>query len=530
MTKLDRAGPAWLWSDEPIPDPLGRADKAVRFVRKLRLHEGRFAGKPFPLADWQERLIQRIYGPVDELGRRQVRTVFVMVPRGSGKSSLAAALGLLHTFGPEKEAGGQVIAAAADREQASIVFTAASRMIQHDAVLSRITNITPSIKRIQHPASGSTFRAVSHEAYSKHGLSITCLLADEIHAWPTRELWDVLTTSMGKREQPLTLAITTAGVGREGIAWELYDYARRVQAGEVDDVTFLPVLLEPPEGFDWRDPAVWAYVNPALGVFRSLEEMQTSAKRAEHVPAQQAAFRQLYLNEWREGHAEPWIDLDLWDQAATDLTLDDIPDGVRAWIGVDLASVSDLAAVVTVVEHEGGYFCRPAFFCPAEGIRRRGERDGVNYPLWAEQGYLTATPGSVIDYSYIEQHIADLAERFRVQVIIDRWNSTATTTRLQEQGIDVVTMGQGYASLSPAMKETERLILARQIAHTGCPILRWNLSNVAVARDPAGNIKPDRAKSKDKIDGVLGLIMAVGVASASPGASVYEERPIFLVV
>jgi phage terminase large subunit-like protein len=184
-----RAGPAWLWSTDPIPDPLGPADKAVRFVRKLRLHEGRFAGKAFPLADWQERLIRRIYGPVDELGRRQVRSTFIMVPRGSGKSSLAAALGLLHTFGPEKEPGGQVIAAAADREQASIVFTAASRMIQNDAVLSRITSISPSIKRIAHPASGSTFRAVSHEAYSKHGLSITCLLADEVHAWPTRELW-----------------------------------------------------------------------------------------------------------------------------------------------------------------------------------------------------------------------------------------------------------------------------------------------------------------------------------------------------
>jgi phage terminase large subunit-like protein len=296
-----------------------------------------------------------------------------MVPRGSGKSSLAAALGLLHTFGPEKEAGGQVIAAAADREQASIVFGAASRMIQQDAVLSRVTSITPSIKRIQHPASASTFRAVSHEAYSKHGLSITCLLADEVHAWPTRELWDVLTTSMGKREQPLTIAITTAGVGRTGIAWELYDYSRRILDGTIDDSSFLPVLLEPPEGFDWRDPEVWAYVNPALGVFRSLEEMQASAKRAEHVPAQQAAFRQLYLNEWREGAAEPWIDLAIWDETEAAMTLDDIPDGSRAWIGVDLASVGDLAAVVAVVEHADGYFCAPAFFCPEEGIRRRSE-------------------------------------------------------------------------------------------------------------------------------------------------------------
>jgi phage terminase large subunit-like protein len=529
-SQLARAGPAWLWSRRKIPDPLGRADKAVRFVKKLRLHEGRFAGKPFPLADWQERLIRRIYGPVDELGRRQVRTAFIMVPRGSGKSSLAAALGLLHCFGPEKEPGGQVIAAAADREQASIVFGAASRMIQQDAVLSRITSITPSIKRIQHPASGSVFKAVSHEAYSKHGLSISCLLADEVHAWPTRELWDVLTTSMGKRDQPLTIAITTAGVGRTGIAWELYSYAKRVQDGEIEDQSFLPVLLEPPSGFDWRDPRVWAYCNPALGVFRSLEEMQTSAKRAEHVPAQQASFRQLYLNEWRDGAAEPWIDLSVWDQAAVNITLDHIPDGSRAWIGVDLASVSDLAAVVTVVEHEDGYFCQPAFFCPQEGIRRRSERDGVPYAPWAEQGHLIATPGSVIDYTYIEQHIAELAERFRATVIIDRWNSTSVVTRLTELGIETITMGQGFASLSGPMREVERLILARQIAHTGCPVLRWNLGNVAVAQDPAGNIKPDRAKSKDKIDGVLGLIMGIGVAAAAPAGSIYESRPSFLMV
>jgi phage terminase large subunit-like protein len=530
-SQVRRAGPSWLWSTDPIPDPLGRADKAVRFVRKLRLHEGRFAGKPFPLADWQERLIQRIYGPVDELGRRQVRTAFVMVPRGSGKSTWAAALGLLHTFGPEKEPGGQVIAAAADREQASIVFGAASRMIQQDPVLSRITNTTPSIKRIAHPASGSTFRAISHESYSKHGLSISCLLADEIHAWPTRELWDVLVTSFGKRDQPLALIITTAGVGRTGIAWELYEYAKRVQDGTVEDRSFLPILLEPPASFDWRDPEVWAYVNPALGVFRSVEEMQTSAKRAEHVPAQQAAFRQLYLNEWRDGAAEPWLDLAIWDEGAGEISPEDIEPGTRCWIGVDLSSTQDLTAVVAVLEHGDGYLVMPKFFVPADGIRRRSERDGVGYALWAEQGFITATGGSVVDYGVVEDYVADLAERFRVEAIaIDRWNSTGTQTRLQALGLPVVTFGQGFASMSPAVKEVERLVLNRQLAHDGCPVLRWCLANVAIAQDPAGNQKIDRSKAKEKVDGSVALCMAIGVAAASPAGSVYQERPYFLAI
>jgi phage terminase large subunit-like protein len=527
-----RAGPAWLWSTDPIQDPLGRAEKAVRFVKKLRLHEGRFAGELFPLADWQERLIRRIYGPVDDLGRRQVRTTFVMVPRGSGKSSLAAALGLLHTFGPEKEAGGQVIAAAADREQASIVFGAASRMIQQDAVLSRITSITPSIKRIQHPASGSTFRAVSHEAYSKHGLSISCLLADEVHAWPTRELWDVLVTSMGKREQPLTIAITTAGAGRTGISWELVSYARRVEAGEIEDRTFLPVLLEPPEGFDWRDPEVWAYVNPALDVFRSLEEMQTSAKQAEHVPAKQAAFRQLYLNEWRDGAAEPWIDLSIYDRGEIEIGLDDIPAGARCWCGLDLSTTTDLSCLAILFDWEDGFLLIPRFYAPAEGIRRRGEREGVAYPLWAEQGWLTATEGAVIDYSFIEQQVHNLAERFDVrQIAVDRWNSTMIVTRLQEAGLPVVLHGQGYASMSGPAKEFEKLILEEKLKHDASPTRRWCLGNTARARDAADNIKPDKAKSKDRIDGVTAAVMAVGVAAATPTTTtIYETRPSFLFV
>jgi phage terminase large subunit-like protein len=530
MSSSARAGPSWLWFDDPIPDPLGRADKAVRFVRKLRLHEGRFAGKPFPLADWQERLIRRVYGPVDELGRRQARTAFIMVPRGSGKSSLAAALGLLHTFGPEKEAGGQVIAAAADQEQASIVFGAASRMIQQDAVLSRITSITPSVKRIQHPASGSVFKAVSHEAYSKHGLSISCLLADEVHAWPTRELWDVLTTSMGKREQPLTIAITTAGVGRTGIAWDLYQYAKRVQEGEIEDPTFLPVLLEPPPGFDWRDPAVWAFVNPALGVFRSLEEMQTSARRAEHIPAQVASFKQLYLNCWLDGSAAPWLDLSIWDEGETDAG--EISPGTRCWIGVDLSSPQDLTAVIALFEQPaGGYFVKPWFAVPADSLRRRSERDGVPYDTWALEGHVHATGGSVVDYAAVEGYVADLAERYRVEAIaIDRWNSTGTQTRLQEIGLPVVTFGQGFASMSPAVKETERLILNRQLAHDGNPVMRWCLGNVAIAQDPAGNQKIDRARAREKVDGAVALAMAVGVAAAAPAGSVYESRPSFLMV
>ena len=409
--------PEWLFSDDPIPDPTGRGEAAVRFLNLLRLTEGAHADKRGWLQPWQARLVKRIYADVAESGRRRIRTVFCMIPRGNGKTTLCSGLALLHLLSrTESEAARQTIIAAGDREQASICFNSARRMVQADPRLARITTVTDSLKLIRHPKSDGILKAVSSESYTKMGMSISCLICDELATWGTgdRDLYNALVSSQGKRTEPITLIITTAGIGRGSIAWDTYSYARRVAAGEVTDPTFLPVLFEIEPGTDWRDRAAWVETNPAIASgFRSLEEMEVSAARAEHIPAQVASFERLYLNRWLDGTAEPWLDLAIWGETETDLTLEDMPAGARAWVGVDLASVGDLAAVVTVVEHGDGYFCRPAFFCPAEGIRRRSERDNTNYALWAEQGHLVATPGSVIDYAFIEQHIAHISERFQ---------------------------------------------------------------------------------------------------------------------
>ena len=527
--------PEWLFSNSPLPDPSGRGAAAVKFLNLLTLTEGKFAGQRDWLQPWQARLVTRIYGTVTEGGRRQIRTVYCMIPRGSGKTTLCGGLGLLHLLSKtESEPASQTVIASGDREQASICFNSARRMVQADPRLARITSITDSLKLIRHPASDGILKAVSSESYTKMGMSISCLICDELATWGVgdRDLYNALVSSQGKRDEPITLIITTAGVGRGSICWDINAYAHRVAAGEVTDPTFLPVLFEIEPGTDWRDREAWIETNPAIASgFRSLEEMEISAARAEHIPAQVASFERLYLNRWLDGAAEPWIDMAIWDEGATDLSLDDIPAGSRAWIGLDLASTGDLAAAVTVVEHEDGYAVFPRQYCPADGIRRRSERDGVGYALWAEQGHITATAGSVISYDTILHDIEDLAERFRVTVVLDRWNSTSTVSRLQDLGIECLTFGQGFASMSGAMKETERLILSRQLYHTGCPVLRWNLANVAVAQDPAGNVKPDRAKSREKIDGIVALIMAIGVAAGSSRqTSVYEERPSFLMV
>jgi len=523
-------GQDWLTSDEPLPDPEGKGERAVKFINNLTHHEGKMAGKPFALAPWQERIVRRIYGDTDADGRRRVRTVFILLPRGNGKTTLCAALGLLHLFGPENEAAGQTVVAAADKEQASIAYNAAARMVRQDARLSRITRATDSQRRLSHPKSGSTFKALSHEVGGKHGMSISCLIADEIHAWPKRELWDVLTTSMGKRDQPLTIAITTAGVGVHGIDYELYDYAHRVARGDVDDPSFLPILFEPGPEADWQDEDVWRAVNPALASgFRSLEEMRMMARRAAQVPAQRESFKRLYLNIWQDGAAAPWLDMETYDAGADPVDLDAL-EGEPAWIGVDLSSVEDLTAVVAAVpKPEGGVALAAWFFVPADTLRRRQERDQLPYVRWAEEGWITPTDGSVVDYDAVETTIMELCERFRVQEIpIDRWNSTGTINRLMAHDLPVVKHGQGFAGMNQPFKDTERLILAGQLQHGGNPVLRWNFRNVVLDQDPAGNVKPSKARSAEKIDGAVAAAMAVGrVQAEEMQPSIYEsdDRP-----
>lgn len=516
----------WWTDDSAIPDPLGKGARAVRFIELLKLHEGKLAGQRFNLAPWQRRIVQRIYGDTRDDGRRRVRTVFILLPRGNGKTTLSAALGLLHLVGPEKEAGGQVIVAAADREQASIAYNAASGMIAQEPQLRTRTKVLPSYKSIQHAGSRSVLRAISHEAYSKHGLSISCLIADEVHAWPKRELWDVLRQSMGKREEPLTIVITTAGAGVHGLAYELYAYAAKVAAGEVEDETFLPILFEAPKDADWQDEAVWTAVNPAIASgFRSLEEMRVMARQAAEMPAQREAFKRYYLNIWSDGAPDPWLDMELYDRGGDPFDLE-AREGESCWVGVDLSSTQDLTAVVAAFrDDDGGYSLVPWFFCPADNLAKRQERDQVPYLQWAADGHIIATPGNVVDYGFVEETIAEIASRFRIQELaIDPAMSAGIVPRLQDLGINVVLFRQGWLSMTPAIRETERALLACKVRHGGHPVLRWNFNNAVVDTGPAGDTaRFAKNKSAEKIDGAVAAAMAIARAQASDqGPSVFE--------
>jgi phage terminase large subunit-like protein len=287
------------------------SQRAVDFINRLTHVSGPFAGQDFHLRKWQE---HDIISPLFETGadgRRRYRTCLLMLPRKNGKSSLAAAIalyGLLH----DNEMSASVISAAADREQAALVFNIAAQMVRNDPVLSGMCEIIESQKRIVYRQTGSVYKAISAEAYSKHGGNISMLIYDELHCAPNRDLWDVLTTSMGARSQPLTLAISTAGYDRHSILYELYAHAKQVLEKPALDPTFLPLIYEAPQDADWTNPKVWKACNPALGDFRSLEDMRIACARAREIPAQENTFRRLFCNQWTE-QATRWIPLPAWD-------------------------------------------------------------------------------------------------------------------------------------------------------------------------------------------------------------------------
>jgi len=489
-----------------------QARRALEVINRLTHTKGPFAGHPFNLRPWQTKIVRQLFTTRED-GRRQYRTCLLMLPRKNGKTELAAALAIYFLMF-DGERGGQVFSAAADREQAALVFHAAAAMLRNDPELLACVDIVDSQKRIVHHGSGSVYRAISAEAYSKHGFDASAVIYDELHAAPNRDLWDVLATSQGARAQPLMMAITTAGYDRHSILWELYAHALKVQENPKLDPTFLPILYAAPPEADWTDERVWKKANPALGDFRSLEDMRVMSARAREIPAQENAFRRLYLNQWTE-QASRWIGLPAWD-ACYVAPVDHEPleafRGRPCYIGLDLAATTDLTALVALFPDDqgSGFSVLARFFVPADRIRDRSTRDKVPYDLWARDGHLTAIPGPVTDYDVVRAVLTTWADTFDVkEIAYDPWNATDLTNRLIADGLTCVPVRQSFAGLAAPTKSLEKAILSRSLRHDGHPILRWNVSNVAIEQDATGNPRPSKKLSTERIDGVVALIMAL---------------------
>lgn len=506
------------------------ADKAQRFFERLLVHtKGKWAGVPFALSPWQrDDIIRPIFGTMNADGLRQYRTAYIEIPRKNGKSEIAAGIAL-YMLVADGEEGAEVYGAAADRDQAGIVFHVAEEMVRRSGPLSRRLECIPSKKRIVDRKTGSFYCAIPADAASSHGFNASAIIVDELHVQPNRDLWDVLTTSTGAREQPLTFAITTAGFDRNSICWEQHEYARQVAERIIDDPTFLGYIRGAPEDAEWTDEDVWRAANPALGEFRNIDEMRALCRKAQATPALENTFRRLYLNQWTQ-QATRWLPIDAWD-ASAGMVIEDKLAGRECYAGLDLASTTDIAALVLVfppTEPGEPYDILARFFVPQENMRERERRDRVPYAAWVRQGLITATEGNVIDYQAIRLAIGDLGKRHDIrEVAFDRWGAVQISQDLAADGFTVVPFGQGFASMSPPTKELLNLVLARRLRHGGNPVLRWMADNMVVRTDPAGNLKPDKGRSTQRIDGMVALIMALDRAQRHESApSVYETRGI----
>ena len=511
----------------------GAADYAVNFIQCLSHTKGTWAGKPFDLIPWQEQIIRDIFGILKPNGYRQFNTAYIEIPKKQGKSELAAAVALLLTCGDGEERA-EVYGCAADRQQASIVFEVAADMIRMCPALAKRCKILSATKRIIYIPTNSFYQVLSAEAYSKHGFNIHGVVFDELHTQPNRKLFDVMTKGSGDaRMQPLYFLITTAGTDTKSICYETHQKAKDILAGRKVDPTFYPVIYGADEGDDWTDPDVWRKANPSLGITVGLDKVRAACESARQNPTEENSFRQLRLNQWVK-QAVRWMPMEKWDLCSGDVKDEDL-EGRVCYGGLDLSSTTDITAFVLVFPPEGDddrYIVRPWFWIPEESLEQRVMRDHVPYDVWERKGFLKTTEGNVVHYGFIESFIEELGEKYNIrEIAYDRWGAVQMSQNLEGMGFTVVPFGQGFKDMSPPTKELMKLVLEKRVAHGGHPVLRWMMDNVFVRKDPAGNIKPDKEKSTEKIDGAVAMIMALDRAIRNGNViseSVYDERGILL--
>ena len=510
------------------------ADYAVMFIESLCHTKGTWAGKPFELIDWQEQIIRDLFGVLKPNGYRQFNTAYIEIPKKQGKSELAAAVALLLLCGDGEERA-EVYGCAADRNQAKIVFDVAVDMVRFCPALSKRVKILESQKKITYLPTNSSYQVLSADVANKHGFNTHGVIFDELHTQPNRNLFDVMLQGSGDaRMQPLYFLITTAGNDTNSICYEVHQKAIDIAEGRKVDPTFYSVIYGAAEDEDWTDPKVWKKANPSLGITVGIDKVKAACESAQQNPGEENAFRQLRLNQWVKQSVR-WMPMDKWDACAFPVSEDDL-EGRICYGGLDLSSTTDITAFALVfppLDEEDKYYILPYFWIPEETLDLRVRRDHVPYDLWERQGTLMTTEGNVVHYGYIEKFIERLGEKFNIrEIAFDRWGAVQMVQNLEGMGFTVVPFGQGFKDMSPPTKELMKLVLEEKIAHGGHPVLRWMMDNIFIRTDPAGNIKADKEKSTEKIDGAIATIMGLDRAircGNDTGASVYDSRGLLFI-
>ena len=499
------------------------ADRAIEFFTKHLTHvKGKWAGTPFKLEPWQTCFLRNLFGWIRPDKTRRYREAFLFVPRKNGKSAMAAGIANYMLF-CDGEPGAEIYCAAAEREQAALVFDVAKQQVLQDPVLNSYAKVYRSAIVIE--SNASRFKAISADAGSKHGFNSHCVIIDELHAQKNRELVDVLMTSTGARTQPLVIHITTSDFERPSICNEKHDYASKVRDGVFQDLAFLPAIWEATKDDDWTDRETWRKANPNYGISISEEYIQHECERAQNEPSFENTFKRLHLNIRTEQDSR-WFGIDRWDSCCEDFDPNTLC-ADRAFAGLDLSTTTDLSAFVLAIPKDGIVYTVPYFWMPESRVRQKEKDDRVPYSTWVREGLIEATPGDVVDYAIIRRKVNEIGKKFRIYEIgADPWNALQLLTELAGDGFDVVEFRQGFASMSAPSKELEKYVVGRILRHDGNAVLRWMASNVAVTQDAAGNIKPARDKSGQKIDGIVALIMAIGriMVAEQERASAYKGR------
>jgi phage terminase large subunit-like protein len=490
----------------------------IDFFGILKHSKGRWASKKFRLEPWQAFILAEIFGwKRSSDGLRRYRTAYVEVPRKNGKTTFAAGIAL-YCLTLDGESGAEVYSAATKRDQAKICFDEARRMV----LASELKNVlTAKLQNIHCLATHSKFEPLGADADTLDGLNPHCIIIDELHAHKSRDLWDVLETATGSRSQPLTFAITTAGVNRPCVCLEIRNYCIGVidpESGVNDETTFA-FISSIDDGDDWKTVEARKKANPNYGVSVLVDDIERMAEKAASSVADENAFRNKRLNEWTE-QAIRWLTLESWDACADTIDPESLA-GCECYAGLDLSKTTDISALVLVFPQGEKYTVLPWFWCPEDCAKDRDTRNRTNYLQWARAGHIELTSGNVIDYGFIRKRINELSKKYNlIDVGYDPYNASHLAQELQEEdGIVMVEMRQGALTLNEPSKELERKILSGLMRHNGNPVLRWMAGNVSISFDANENIKPDKKKSSEKIDGIVATILGIGRAMSAAGGS-----------
>ena len=490
-----------------------RADRIIAFMeRHLRIPDGASVGAPMVLADFQKQFIRDVYD-----NPHGTRRAYLSIARKGGKTGLIAGLLLAHLVGPEAKQNAQIVSGAMSREQAALVFNLASKMVQLSEKLSSLVRIVPSGKRLLGLPLNTEFRALAAEGKTAHGLSPVLAILDEVGQvrGPQSDFVDAITTSQGAHEAPLLIAISTQAASDADLLSVWLDDAKNS-----NDPRIVCHLHSAPEGCDLMDESAWRQANPALGLFRSEDDLREQMLQAQRMPSMENTVRNLLLNQ-RVSTDSPFVSPDVWKSCAAPALPFDGP----VFCGLDLSARTDLTALVIVGQVGDVWQAIPYFWTPDKGLEDRAKRDRAPYDLWHRQGFLRTTPGSTVDYEFVATEMAEILADLDVQAIAyDRWRIDLLRKEFDRIGVDLplIEWGQGFKDMAPALDALEAELLNGRIAHGGHPVLTMCAANATVTKDPTGARKLDKSRATGRIDGMQALAMAMGAASRATESNTYS--------